>query len=347
LSTLRASSLVTLAVIYVATSAAAPQRGSELPLSEQVGQLIIMSFKGTAAPPYVLAALRERRAAGVILFGGNVASPGQLRALTRQLRRAGENPVIAVDQEGGSVRIIPWAPPVASAREQAAGGTVGRDARAGATALRRVGINVSLGPVADVPSVPEAALAGRSFSRRPKRASTAVAAAVAGWRAGGIAPTVKHFPGLGGARVNTDDGSVTIGRTRAQIEGGDLPPFRAAIRAGASLVMVSHARYPALDRKRIASQSRAIIVELLRDRLAFRGVVMTDSMEAQASLATGTITTVSERAVRAGADLLLLTGRGSYRLVYRHLLAKAQHSASFRKRVREAAARVLALRAGL
>jgi beta-N-acetylhexosaminidase len=144
--------------------------------------------------------------------------------------------------------------------------------------------------------------------------------------------------------VNTDDGSVTIYRTRSELESTDIPPFRAAIRAGAPLVMVSHARYPALDGSRIASQSRTIIEGLLRDRLGFRGVVVTDSMEARASIATGTIATVSERAVRAGAGLLLLTGRGSYRPVYRHLLALAHHSASFRERVREAAARVLTLR---
>lgn len=341
------SKLLALLFVTVAIPAASPAGGRELPLDQQVGQLIVMSFSGTVAPSYVLAALRERKAAGVILFGGNVASPGQLRTLTRQLRQAGGSPLVAVDQEGGSIRIVPWAPPAASAPEQAVAGTVGRDAREAGAALRKAGITVSLAPVADVPSVPGAALAGRSFSRRPRRASEAVAAAVAGWRAGGIAPTAKHFPGLGGANVNTDDGSVTIARTRAQIEAGDLPPFRAAIRAGAPLVMVSHARYPALDAKRIASQSRPIIDGLLRDRLGYRGVVVTDSMEAAGSLATGPITAASERAVRAGADLLLLTGRGSYRPVYEHLLAKARHSTSFRARLRVAAAHVLALKAGL
>ena len=133
-----------------------------------------------------------------------------------------------------------------------------------------------------MPSVPGSALASRSFSRDPKRASTAVAAAVAGWRAGGVAATAKHFPGLGAATVNTDDGSVTIRRSRSKLLAGDLPPFAAAIRAGVPLVMVSHARYTALDRNHIASQSRAIVEGLLRGRLGFRGVVITDSMEAAA-----------------------------------------------------------------
>ena len=168
---------------------------------------------------------------------------------------------------------------------------------------------------------------------------------MAGWRAGGVAATVKHFPGLGGATVNTDDGPATIDRSRAQLEAVDLPPFAAAIDAGVPLVMVGHARYPALDRERIASQSRPVIEGVLRGELRFRGVVVTDSMEAAASLATGPITTASERAVRAGADLLLLTGKGSYAPVYQHLLALARRSPAFRARVRESAARVLALKA--
>jgi beta-N-acetylhexosaminidase len=341
------SRLLALLLVTLAIPAAAPADTRELPLQQQVGQLVVMSFSGTVAPAYVLEALRQRKTAGVILFGGNVDSPRQLRTLTRQLRQAGGDPVIAVDQEGGDVRILPWAPPASSAPAQAAAGTVGRDARRAGLALRRAGISVSLAPVADVPSVPGAALAGRSFSTRPGRASTAVAAAVSGWRSSGIAPTAKHFPGLGAAKVNTDDAPVTIARTRARIEATDLPPFRAAISAGVPLVMISHARYPAFDANRIASQSRPVIGGLLRSRLGYRGVVVTDSMEAAASLATGPITAASERAVRAGADLLLLTGRGSYRPVYEHLLAKARHSASFRARVRAAAARVLALKAGL
>jgi beta-N-acetylhexosaminidase len=311
---------------------------------EQVGQLIVLRFAGTTPPGYVREALRERRAAGAILFRDNVVAPAQLRALTRTLRRAGGRPVVAVDQEGGEIRIVPWAPPAASAPQQAAAGSVRADAESASAALRRLGITVSLAAVGDVPSVPGAALAGRAFASEPGAASEATAAAVAGWRAGGVAATAKHFPGLGGATVNTDDAPATVERTSAQLEQTDLPPFAAAIEAGVPLVMVGHAHYPALDRNRIASQSRPIIEELLRERMDFRGVVVTDSMDARASLATGAIETVSERAVRAGADLLLLTGRGSYTPVYEHLAALAERSPAFRARVREAAARVLALK---
>jgi len=332
--------------------APAPVAGSDRPaavdrltLREQVGQLILLRFAGTTPPGYVRAALRGRRAAGVILFRDNAGAPAQLRALTSRLRRAGGRPVVAVDQEGGAIRILPWAPPVASAPQQARAGSVRSDAEAAARALRAAGITVSLAPVGDVPSVAGAALAGREFSSDPGAAGDAMAAAVSGWRAGGVAATAKHFPGLGGATVNTDDGPATIMRSRTRLAATDLPPFVAAIRAGVPLVMVGHARYPALDRERIASQSSTIVEGLLRERLGFRGVVVTDSMEAQASLATGTVETASERAVRAGADLVLLTGQGSYAPVYAHLLALARRSAPFRSRVRQSAARVLALKA--
>ena len=316
-----------------------------LTLEQQVGQLIVLSFAGTTPPPYVRDALRQKSVAGVILFGGNVRSPQQLGALTAALRRAGGRPIVAVDQEGGLVRRVPWAPPVASQPEQLADGTVREQAAAGAGVLRRLGITVNFAPVADVPSVRNAAIAARAFSSDSAEVSDAVRAAVRGWRSAGIAATAKHFPGLGGARFNTDRAGVTIRRSRAALEAVDLPPFEAAIGAGVPLVMVGHARYPALDRSRIASQSEPIIEGLLRGELGFRGVVVTDSMEAEASLATGSITSVCERAIGAGADLVLLTGKGSYRPVYDHLLAVAQASPSFRARVAESAARVVGLKA--
>jgi beta-N-acetylhexosaminidase len=318
-----------------------------LTLQEQVGQLVVMSFRGTKAPEYVLAALREKRSAGVILFGGNVRSPGQLRALTGSLRQAGGRPVVAVDQEGGHVRRVPWVGPLRSEAAQAAAGAVRSEAAAAARELRALGITVNLAPVADVPTVSHAALASRAFSRDPALVSASVPAAVRGWQASGIAAAAKHFPGLGGAAANTDDAVVRIPRSRAELEQVDLAPFRAAVGAGVGLVMVGHARYPALDRYRIASQSKPIIDGILRGELGFDGVVVADSLEARASLSTGSLAIVAERAIRAGVDLLLLTGRGSYRPVYDHLLAVASTDPAFRARVRESAVRVLALKAGV
>ncbi len=175
--------------------------------------------------------------------------------------------------------------------------------------------------------------------RRP----TATAESVRGWLAAGVLPTVKHFPGLGGATVNTDDGSATIDRTRGELD-EDLEPFRAALDAGATLVMASHAVYPALDGERIASQSPAVIDGLLRGELGFQGVVMTDSLEAAAVRAVADVDEAALASARAGVDVMLTTGRGSYIRVFRALLGEARRSPQFRERVRASAARVLEAR---
>jgi beta-N-acetylhexosaminidase len=337
---------------------AAPERGvARLPapekrepvdglsLQEQVGKLIVLRFEGTEAPLYVRRVLRRGWASGAILFRDNIDAPGRLRALTRSLRAsgraAGATPIVCVDQEGGAIRIVSWAPPASDA----AGQRPGPDAKAAGSALLGLGINVALAPVGDVPSVAGAALETRAFSRDPERAATAVAEAVKGWQAAGVAPTAKHFPGLGGTTVNTDRGSATIGGGAPTAR--DLAPFKAAIAAGVPLVMSSHAVYPALDGTHIASQSRAVLERLLREQLGFTGVVMTDSIEAAAVRATGTTEQVAVRSIRAGDDIVLTTGQRSWSRAYRALLAEARSSSSFRKRVRASAARVLALQARL
>jgi len=333
---------------YHRTHDARQQAVDKLPLSSQVGRLVVLRFAGASAPEYVRDILREGRAAGAILFRDNVISPDQTEALTSQLRRGAQStPLICVDQEGGEIRILRWLGPARSAPEQGAAGTERVDARAAARGLRAAGINVSLAPVADVASVPGAALAGRAFSPDFDAAGDSVADAVRGWRDGGIASTVKHFPGLGGARVNTDHGRVTITRGAAQLRRQDLKPFRRAIKEGVPLVMVGHAVYPAIDRARIASQSKAVIGGLLRSELGFRGVVITDSTEAAAVLAVTPPAQAAVRNVRAGVDIVLTTGRGSYIQVYRALLAEAKRDPAFRARVRGSAARVLALQQAL
>jgi beta-N-acetylhexosaminidase len=170
------------------------------------------------------------------------------------------------------------------------------------------------------------------------------AAAVHGYRATHVAATLKHFPGLGESGVNTDNSPVTISLAAAAIRSRDLPAFAAGIRAGAPLVMASHALYSRLDPDNIASQSKRILTTLLRAQLGFRGVVITDSMEAAAVLKRSSIETAAMRSIAAGADLLLLTGPANFPRVSKQLLVAAQRSPRFRARVAEAAARVIALK---
>ena len=292
-------------------------------MREQLGSLLVSSFEGTTLPDYMQRRLRNGETVGAVLFGPNVSTPAGTRRLTEGIQdAAGGDALIATDQEGGDVRQIPFAD---TAEELAA-----------------TGVNVNLAPVADV-AAPGAVMAGRTFDTD---VAGNVVAASDELEAAGVMATVKHFPGFGRATENTDDAPVTIDASRPELE-TDLEPFSAAIDAGVPLVMASHALYPALDPEYIASQSPAILQGLLRDELGFDGVVITDSLEAEAVLARSSVEVAAERSLAAGADLLLMTGRGSWIHVFPHLLQRARKSPSLRARIAESAARVQALKKSL
>jgi beta-N-acetylhexosaminidase len=313
-------------------------------IERQLGELVVISFSGASAPPYVQRALHDGRAAGVILFGGNVAN---VRALAATLQRAAGRTaaIVCLDQEGGAIRTLRFAPPAQSQSQSRTPAAARAAAAASARALRAAGVNVVLGPVADVAAGTRGSImAPRAYPGGVAAVAASTAAAAAAYARTGVAPVLKHFPGLGGATVNTDAAPAAIRLPRAVLLAG-LQPFEAP----APLVMIGHARYPALDPHAIASQSRAIATGLLRTRLGFAGVAMSDSLEARAAIraAGGSVGTAAVRSIGAGIDLLLLTGPGSFRPVHDALLAQARRSPAFRTRVAEAATRVLALRATL
>ena len=317
-----------------------------LSLSKQIGQVVISSFDETTRPDYIRRRLRAGETAGVILFRRNGGDAAHWRTLTRSIQdAAGGRALVMVDQEGGEIRTVTFVGPAASQATQGAPEQVGAAARDAADQLRGVGVNVNLAPVADVaerggvPSVMD----GRAFAGGPDEVAAATRASIRGMRAARVAATAKHFPGLGGSQVNTDDAPATV---EGEID-TDLVPFEAAIAERVPLVMLSHALYPALDADAIASQSRAIATGLLREQLGFEGVAVTDSMEAQAVLARSGVAEASVRSIRAGADLVLLTGSASWNEVFPRLLEEAQADPGFRARVRESAARVLALKRAL
>ena len=319
-----------------------------LSLSRQVGQLVIMSFNGTGPPAYVPRALRAGRAGGVILFRANIASRAALPGLVRRLQRGARgSAIVCTDQEGGAIRNLGWAEPTRGQPAVSTPALASAAAVAAARDLRAAGVNVNLAPVADVASVRGSVMESRAFPGRAQGVAALTAAAVRGYRGTGVAPAVKHFPGLGGATRNTDFAAVTVTRTPQQLVADDLPPFRAAIAAQAPLIMASHASYPSLDGNAIASQSRYVLHRLLRERLGFRGVVVTDSLEARAVTVRSGPGRAAVRSVRAGADLVLTTGAGSHLRVVRALVAEAHRSPAFRRRVAESAARVLALKRAL
>jgi beta-N-acetylhexosaminidase len=314
---------------------------TELSPSKQIGQLLISRFEGTRPPAYILQRLRARQTAGVILFGDNVGRGQAVEHLTAALQRAaGGGALIATDDEGGTIMNVPIGGVVPAQPDVT--GSVAEVARRLGRGLRERGVNVDLAPVGDLP-VPGSVMTGRAFTGAPHEVAAKTGEAVRGYGEVKVAAAVKHFPGMGGALQNTDDAGVTIAAARTELE-DDLLPFRAAIDQGVPLVMASHAVYPSLDRRNIASQSSAILERLLRQGLGYQGAIVTDSIEAQAVLDRSSVETAAERSINAGADLILMTGRGSWIRIYPRLLARFRRDPAFRERVAEAVTRVLRLK---
>jgi beta-N-acetylhexosaminidase len=280
-------------------------------LRAKVRQLIVVQFTGTVPP---LALLGRLRPGGVIYFGDNLVDAAQVRLMSdriqRTSRRAGVAALIMTDQEGGTVTRLPG--PVSSLP----GGIefhgnadwARRVARRTGAAMRRMGLNVDLAPVADVDTVGDAGVIGpRSFGSRPGVVSRLVGAQICGYHRSGVGATVKHFPGHGSTRVDSHDSLPTLHLTKRRWRQVHLPPFQEGIRDGVDLVMAGHLAYPALDGSGTpASLSRPMVTGWIRHRLGYHGVVITDALDMGALSAYGSSGEIAVRAVQAGVDLLLM-----------------------------------------
>lgn len=321
--------------------AAAPPR--QLPLEQAVGQLLLMSFDETTVPDYIRRRLRDGQGTGVILFAKNASDAQTLKGITEGVQRAAKGgALIATDQEGGEIRSFPFAAPEQSQATVTSPAAAASTARVAARELRANGINVNLAPVADIGSGIGSVMAGRAYPGDAQEVSRLVSAAV---RAYGdrVAATAKHFPGLGRAAVNTDDEPVTLDAPRPELN-SDLEPFKAAIGEKVPIIMSSHALYTGLDAHDIASQSKPILTDVLRDELGFKGAIVTDSIEAEAVLDRSGIAEAAERSIAAGTDLILMSGSRSWNEIQPRLLRRARSDRAFAARVRAAAERVLALK---
>jgi beta-N-acetylhexosaminidase len=296
-----------------------------LSTAQQAGQRVIYSYSGTTPPQSLLTEVSRGLVGGVIFFSFNATSQAQLTGAIRQLDQANasqDNPardyplLLVTDQEGGMVRRLPWAGPQLSHRQigeasspAATATTAGTQAAQG---LRAVGMNANLAPVLDVYRQPGDFddQAGRSFSTNPAVVGSAGAAFTRGQQGGGVAATLKHFPGLGPAATtqNTDNEPVVINEPAATLRSVDEAPYRDAVKAGAKLAMVSWATYPALEQRRLpAGLSPPIVQGELQRRVGFSGTTITDALGAGALRAYGSLPNKTMLAARAGMDALLCT----------------------------------------
>ncbi|HEY2353946.1 MAG TPA: glycoside hydrolase family 3 N-terminal domain-containing protein [Gaiellaceae bacterium] len=302
------------------------------------------------APPTrrFLTRIKRGKMAGVLFLGNDWLTRSKVKHITTQLQHAactrGEPLLIALDQEGGIVKRLAWAPPTEAPADMKSPTDAHAQAAATAGALAQSGIDIDFAPVVDTPHAANNFLGSRAFSHKRKWNASMGKAFVRGLQQNGIAATTKHFPGLGLAGGNTDNGEITIKASAAKIE-ADFLPFQTAIKAGVKLVMVNTAIYPHLDAARNpAAFSSKIINGILREQLGFKGVTVTDSLTAPAP---SRIPDAATKAMLAGSDLLIWGAESAAEQGYATLFHDAPGSAALRARLAEASGRIRALKTWL
>lgn len=256
------------------------------------------------------ARLLEEGLGGVCLFGSNLTgSIADAPALTDAVRRARADALVAVDEEGGDVTRLHarTGSPVLGAAQLGAVDDLALTAAAGrsvAADLVAAGIDLDLGPVADVNSNPDNPVIGtRSFGSDPGLVGRHVAAWVGGLQSGGVAACVKHFPGHGATEQDSHLTLPVLDAPVPEIRARDIPPFAAAIDAGVAAVMTSHISVPAIDPQLPATFSRPIL-SVLRQDLGFDGAIVSDALDMAGASAGRGIPEAAVLALAAGVDLL-------------------------------------------
>ena len=314
--------LIALVAHLLTAGAPTTARPATPPLSHLIGQKLVVRMDGRAPDAALLERIRLGRVGGLLM---------------------------AVDQEGGPVKQVPWAPPTLSPARMGAVGSASEALDQGARtgrALDALGVNVDLAPVADVPASPRSFMlvGGRTWSGSASATSALANAFASGLEQGGVVPAMKHFPGLGYATLNTDFRVEAITASRGQLDAG-LVPYRAAISAHVPVIMLSNAVYTAYDGANAAGWSTAIGTRLLRGDLGFTGVTITDSLDGAAHARGIRDNPLAIRAARAGTDMILITGsEATSQSVYASLMREARAGAISRTPLEASFRRIRALK---
>jgi beta-N-acetylhexosaminidase len=290
----------------VASGAALPQDPASV--RHRLGQLIVGRFDGAGPSGAFLSRVRAGELGGVILFAGNdTGSRSAVLKIVGELQTAaaaGHNPplLIMTDQEGGEVKRLPWAPPALAPVSMDSGALARREGEDTGAALRSVGVNVDLAPVADIERDAGSFLGSRSFGSDPRVVAARACAFARGLEAAGVAYALKHFPGLGRAAESTDSQPVRIAATSAALR-SDYGAYPLCGGSRYALVMVSSAIYPSLT----GSQLPAVLSgEIYRRELPYATaatpVTISDDLQAGALR---TESSPARTALQAGLDLLL------------------------------------------
>jgi len=325
-----------------------------LSLEEQVGQLFWIGFQGTTLGEPLRTLLDRVRPAAIILFARNIENAEQVRSLidgVNGILRV--PPFVALDQEGGRVnRLKPILGPVPASLDLAArrdaAAAVRRQAGAMAAALRTLGFNVNLAPVLDLSDRDtQNGIGDRAFGADPRVVCSLARAFLEAHLKAGVLPVGKHFPGLGSAQGDTHLTLPVIAKSRARLYDEDLLPYR-RLRRLLPIVMTGHAFYPALQGRRRgpATLSRAVVEDLLRRRLRYRGIIVTDDLEMGAVEQRQGAAAQALAAFSAGNDGLMFCGsEEKIREAYEGILAALLRGEIDAKRLGRSVRRIAALKA--
>ncbi|MBI2964515.1 MAG: beta-N-acetylhexosaminidase [Deltaproteobacteria bacterium] len=316
------------------------------------GQLLMVGLPAPVLDRSTRAFLKGAAIGGVVLFRRNVGEVAALAALTAELHALlTDRPIlVAIDHEGGRVSRLgePFTqfPPAAVVGRAASPHLAYRQGVAMGEELRSVGIDIDFAPVLDVASNPRNPVIGdRSFGGHPRTVSRLGISVAHGLQRTGVISCGKHFPGHGDTDRDSHLELPIVRRSQTEIERTELFPFRRAIQSGMTALMTAHVLFPALDPSRPATLSRAILTDLLRERLRFRGVVFSDDLEMKAIADRYGPDEAAILALEAGVDWLLFCSQ--IELAERALQAierAAPKRPRLAARLEEAAARTDALR---
>ena len=284
-------------------------------LRKHIGQIAIAGFAGHSIPQDLRLLAKEFDLGGIILFARNVEAPEQVADVSREAQAlTSELPLwVSVDQEGGRVARLKapftvW-PPMATLGRSGDEALAARFAGALAAELKAVGISLDYTPVLDVHTNPKNPVIGdRALADRAEDVARLGRTIIATLQEAGIAACGKHFPGHGDTSTDSHHELPLIEHPPDRIEAVELVPFRAAIDAGVASIMTAHILIPALDEKRPATLSPAIVDGLLKRKLGYGGLVLSDDLEMRAISGRYGIPEATVAAIAAGCDAVLMCG---------------------------------------
>lgn len=319
--------------------------------SQIAGQRMMVGFNGTELNNDLRYLIKTLKVGGIILFSRNIKDPRQLNRLCTSIQEyahsVGQPPLfIAIDQEGGTVARLkkPHFKEFSGIRKLETESDVINFATEMADVLKSLGINMNMAPVLDVAPINiQSIMKKRTFGHDPGRVSEMGSAFIKQHQKKGIMAVGKHFPGIGRTTLDSHLDMPELETTESELDSFDLIPFKAAIDAQVSGIMLSHIRYTGIDPHWPASLSPGIVSSLLRDKMGFNGIVMTDDLDMGAVMNHYDIHTAIHQILTADVDIALICHKGpNIEIAFEEIKMKMADDTRLKEKGAQSVSRIMA-----